>query len=316
MIVILTLFLLQACGADKVNLRTPAEPDDWGIILEQRDLYMKLTQGVRDSHGFIHGCDSLIFTSLSVASGYPADLTAAEERDPESNEKTGKYYRTPDKDCYVTGRSGSEISRDQLLGLLWGAWYTADKALVARLIRHGKRSNWIIGRGPYSRTFVTPQLRALMAEVLLALGGEDHYVMRLYPQTYSQDIEGYQRHLQFLRGMLFEKATGRVAKVYVTSMCGFAERSPKDGLFRFACDYYQGRDLDESVSRLRDQDLFPREHLPTYETRCAEYIWEKSPGSSGWEGCHAEPPIEERTYSGTDFMFLVKLVEEALGSSR
>ncbi len=275
------------------------EAHDLSDIIEQRDFYLSETAHVRDKHGFVPGCDGLLFTSLSIVGGFKADLYAAYE--------DGKWYRTPTKDCYSDGRSKSECSKDGFIGLLWSLYYTGDLRGSEKLISYGRSRNWIMCEGGYSRVWFSFQLRKTLADIVYRLGGKNHYTMRAYPVYWAKGLKGFEAHIQTIHILLRSKVNNKITKSAIDRVKEHYSRNPRNAFFVFAYHYFVDGDHKETILSLKDEDLFPRDRLPTSQDRCEEYIWQRELGHN-WEPC----PDEEETYTATDYLFVAKLLEEAL----
>ena len=102
---ILILFLLSCGHEDKINPNKSAKKHDmdkWYKIEKKRELYLKLTDEVRDEHGFVDNCDSLLWAGLSIVGGVAVNLEAAEI--------DGLWFRKPSAAGFP-GRSKERLRR-------------------------------------------------------------------------------------------------------------------------------------------------------------------------------------------------------------
>lgn len=289
----------QFSSEPQVPLASVRAPDRWDILKSKRDLYIQKSKEVRDQHGFIPGCDSLCFTALSVVGGYPADLSAAEE--------DGRWYRTPNKDCFSSGRSGSTISRDMLVGLLWATYHQSDVSRLLRLIRYGEKKFWIIGDGEVSRTFVTPQIQKLIADVLDKLGGGNLRRYRILPHIYPSGLEGYEAHLQLLQILLRLHMYGEISATMNERVHQHYHRNPKNALYSIAYQLVTYGNLNEACDILLSSSQFPIDELPSTKNRNEEYLFQRELGFDWWPN-----PDHSEVFSGSDLIFAVGLMEKFL----
>jgi hypothetical protein len=124
----------------------------------------------------------------------------------------GKFYRTPSKDCYSKGKSGSTWSRDMGVGFLWWVWRDRNITALHNHIVYGDRHNWKMGDGPLSRVQYTPQLIGLTCRVWNKITGEKRKDAKT-PYIYSSGLRDYQAHLQCLVIALEAEINGKIPKV-------------------------------------------------------------------------------------------------------
>jgi len=294
----IVLFLLS-CGKNTEQLDTTVRTADQTELLRAKyDIYLEGLQKQQDEHGFILSdkCDSLLFTGL-VGAVLPiqVDIEAAREVD-------GSWKRRPvAQPCYPQF-SESSISRDMLVGLLWYAWRNKRLDIADQLLQYGKENGWIMGAGPYSRTYVTPGLQSTIAEVVYRLGGEDNKFLRSYPQVWGS-ADGYQRHLQILLILLRGELTGSIGDwALETVQEAFASNS-SNALFAYAHAKWSSGDYAPMHTALLDTDYFPDDRLPDTSNYCTEWLWERAPGPD-WKPC----PGAAAQHTGADWLFVYGLL--------
>jgi hypothetical protein len=192
-----------------------------------------------------------------------------------------------------------------LLGAMLAALYKGDLATLERLVRYGKRNNWIMGDGDITRTYFTPNLRKTLADLVYMLGGEDHYVMRKYPIKWTKGLRGFESHLQMLHIFLRTKINKKINEQMLARIHEHYGRNPSNALFSFLYHKYEDGDQTETLNIVLNEQWFPKDRLPWEKDRCGEYLWEREFGKN-WKPCGKNSP-----HSGTDLLFVVRLLEES-----
>lgn len=290
----ITLLLFSCASKVKAPDPVPLEPSE--ALHEVRILYLDRARGVQDEFGFIESdhCDSLLFTSLVFIGGLSGEITAARE--------DGKWYRRPSKDCFVTGESASDISRDQIIGLLWYVYYFRRLDVAQALMEYMIKNDYIIGRGPLSRTLMTPSILGTLNDMIVAMGGDAYAVPSGY--VWSDKARGFEAHLQVLHILLIGEIHGEIDTTMLERLEEHYERVPENALFSFAYHKYTDGDQSETVNALLIEVYFPRDRLPSSLDRCEEWLYQREPGAD-WEPCD-----EGRTHSGGELLFLTALLED------
>lgn len=274
-------------------------------IIAKRDLYLELIKEVQDEHGFIDSieCDSLLWTSLAQYSGVGGiDLLAAR------NEETGQWFRTPSKDChdkYLRGETGfgnskSDISKDMFTGLFWAAaGGFVSKEVMVETWKYGKKNNWVMGRGPYSRTWLSINLQNTLAILTNKPKSELPEIWHFINDSYS-DV-----HITIVHILLRGQLEGKISKKMFNYLEDAYKEWPDNGFFAFALSLYkEGIDYSHMIEKLNDEHFFPSNRLPTTEDRCSNYIW--GDREHDYDAC---PPEDKyRVWSGVDLLFIAKLL--------
>ena len=101
----------------------------------------------------------------------------------------GRWYRSPEHDCYDLGQSKSDISKDMLMMLFPYLYATGDKQNLREIYEYGKANGNVMGRGPISRTFMTPPM-VLLLQRLIGMSVPE------FPDTSKEVAKaGYEKHL-------------------------------------------------------------------------------------------------------------------------
>jgi len=293
------LLVLTACSTGKNDARPNKEAID-GII-EIKELYLSLIPEVQDDYGFVYSdqCDSLLWTGLSVFAGAKADMLSARD------ERTGQWFRTPYHDCYQNFRDGnvssrkskSTISGDGFAGLFWSIDNIRDLVVLEDLIDYGRDHKWIMGEGPLSRTFMSPNQQ----KTLYVLAGKS---FKGLPDVWIDPVKDYQRHVVALNIVRRGEEQGHIADEALDLIEGFAKDQPCNGFFQYGLARFKTGDFDP-VYKLIDK-YCPKDRLPNSSDHSGRWLWER--------GCSHEaykPSDEGKTHSGGDCTFLIKLLEMA-----
>ena len=263
-------------------------------------LYAELAPAVLDPHGFadVAHCDSTTFSGLLGASGVAVDLLAAEV-------SPGEWLRRPASypECWAAGESRSTISRDALLSVLWWAWSNDDLATLERLWDYGATHSWKMGSGRYrgADTLANPNLVALLAHSMYALGGRPPaWALAILP-VWTADVKGYERHLQVVQIALWGEVVGHIPTGAAELLAQHAATQPWNPVMRAASDRWLGTSL--STQKL-DHRLWPEDRLPTSADRCSAWVAMNDQDESGWFAC----PAESATHTGGELLFAQRIL--------
>ena len=264
----LASFVLAGCASvDEKPL--PAIPQQ---LAEKVAIYKRLQPDFLDEFGWAHEkCDSVLFTSLCVAAGGCPD---ANIYDAESTAEPGRWYRHKLQNCYDLGESASDISKDMFAGLA----FVLDEAAKARIVDYGKANDWIMGRGPISRTYLTPPLRWLFTGWPVTT--TDNWLP-------SPINTGYRAHLDILSILLRAKERGNATtELELKYLKLQTERVPRNALFQAAYHRFLDGDQSKAVEILMDETLFPADKLPTSaDNYCTDYLWQRDDEPKDWQPC-------------------------------
>jgi hypothetical protein len=251
------------------------------------------------------GCDSTLFSGLvGSVPGITVDLPAAR--------KDGVWTRNPDIDCYTEGLSKSSFSRDMFVGVLW--WSVANKRLdvLEDVYQYCEQQTQFplggcfIGQGSVSdpRHWMSPNLVDTLAESIVYLGGENHFVARgLY--SGESDVDGFQAHLSVLHVLLRGKIQNSLSDRQLRILKSQAERQPQNALFQAAYHKYSDGDQSAAIQILMNPALFPNDSLPSTSNYCTEWLWQRDfSNEKDWTPC----PEQAKLHSGGDFLFAAALI--------
>lgn len=286
---------LVGCGQDEEKNRpndgAPNEP-----LAVKAEVITSLLPSVRDPDGFVEfdKCDSVHWSALTGAAAGGVNLRAVVDDD-------GKVHRRPLRhgECYPEN-SKSENSRDLFLMVLAYALMHDDLDLIHGIFKYGRAHNWVMGKGPLSRTFFTPNMQALYAQAIEHLGGPA-YLERLQPIVWVSDLTGFEAHLQVMSVLVYGKIHGYITEKGVEVLERSWERQPRNPLFAAAHYRYSGVEAAraDAVRSLSDEGLWPADRLPTSAERCEPWLVQRDSEGDSWLPC----PEEGRTHSGGDYLF-------------
>ena len=284
------------------------------------DLYRKLShQENYDNFIMIDKCDSLLYSSLYHTFNPLFFIEAAKDYD-------NKWHRRPTylPECYPL-HSKSTISRDMLLGVMTYCWFQKELDILEELWDYGASHNWIMGEGDISRVYFTPSLQQLLAEMILALGGKDHYfARRIIPSYPSIDsisrthpdfrLAGYECHLLALRLLLKFDVTGTYTKKEKKLVTALYQRNEYNPLFCYLDDWIKYGDcFCGTTSLLNDPRWFPEGRLPTSQDRECDWLPARDIEiKNGAEVYPGDPSPNVKIHTGGDFLFIYGLLRRHL----
>jgi hypothetical protein len=279
------LLILLLAGCTKHQSKAPTVVNS--AIVEKAELYKSLHKDW--AHG--GGCDSLGFTALCKLSGGCIDANIF---DAESSSEPGRWYRNASQKCFDEGKSASDISKDMFAMLLPYLYSTGDQTNLQEIYNYGKAKGWVMGRGPASRTIMTPPM-IYMLQVMInkvePISATESLVKEMAAKA------GYERHLDvmsFYSQTLYK--TGMDLTDYET-LRKYAEESPRNALIQALYHSFKDGDQSKAIEILMDETLFPSDRLPTAQDRCEEYLWQRDDVPKDWAGCDT---LE--VHDGVDFI--------------
>lgn len=289
---LLLCLILASCGS---NSPQEAEPINTAKLDSKLAGYLNRIESRRGHSGWVDedDCDGLLFNSLLAAARTPGiNLWLAFDGE--------KWFRTPAKDCYPE-RSGSDISKDMITGLLVYSAIAKDRAIPESILSYGRANNWYMGDGAISRTWLSPNLRHLAALIVKELGGEEHRDLLEIPITLLPGSSGYAAHLDIL--ILLAKAEFVPLNDFdLAAIQVHHNRNPKNSLFSYMFNRYKSGNYAEAIETLLDRLLFPGDRLPESKDRCAAYLWQREI-QGNWTSCG-----QGKKHSGIDFIFASYLI--------
>jgi hypothetical protein len=286
--------LLFGCGSESKKT-SPATSDNIEKLRSKYQFYQQQNKTKVDNNGFIEtdSCDSLIFSAL--ANVKDVKLTAAEL-------EPGKWLRRPTEypECYSSGESRSNISRDGLLGVIYWAVYHKDSNTLKRLWDYGESHNWVMGEQGWTHSIYVPDHIALLAQALYyTSNGKYDYTARFVIMPEFTPETGFRAHLQQLQLLIRKKIYNKDESFANKVRQKLKEQNPKNPLHQFL-----GGDEQVAVQLLLD--LFPNDRLPNSSDWCAKWLLEQAPDGNGLKSC----PDENVEHSGGDFLFITRLILE------
>lgn len=273
------IFYLMALACQKKTSNDPKLIDP--RIKEKAELYKSL------SRGWSHDkCDSLGFTALAKIAGgaQDADIYQAEG-------EPGRWYRSPEHDCYDLGESKSDISKDMFTMLFPYLYLKGDRQNLQEIYDYGKENGWIMGRGYISRTLMTPAMIWTLQRML-------NLNYQVNPNSSEKTAKaGFEKHLDAIS--LFTKALigDGLDPIQYEQIRKYSEENPKNALFVALYRKYRDGNQAQAIEILLDESLFPSDRLPTSADRCEEYLWQRDDGAD-WQPCD-----QGKVHDGTDFLF-------------
>ena len=274
------ILLLTACGKHK-----PKDPVIRNSqIAAKAELYKSLHKDW--AHG--GGCDSLGFTALCKISGGCGEANIL---DAESASEPGRWYRNASQKCFDEGKSASDISKDMFAMLLPYLYSIGDQVNLKEIYAYGKAKGWVMGRGPASRTIMTPPM-IYMLQVM---------INRVEPVASTLNVEmakaGYEKHLDimsFYSQTLYKN--GMDLSDYET-LRKYVEESPRNALMQALYHKYKDGNQSVAIAILMDETLFPSDRLPQPKDRCEEYLWQRDDLPKDWQPCG-----KQGVHDGVDFL--------------
>lgn len=231
-------------------------------------------------------CDSLGFTALCKLSGgcSNADILQAEG-------EPGRWYRSPEHDCYDLGQSASDISKDMLMMLFPYLYATSDKQNLTEIYEYGKANGYVMGRGPLSRTFMTPPMVFLLQRMI----GSN--ISQVTSELKEVTKAGFEKHLDAISLLSKAMVGGGVDAIQYEEIRQYAEDSPRNALFVALYHKYKDGNQQHAIDILLDEKLFPYDRLPTARDRCEEYLWQRDDARKDWGPCDSD-----KVHDGVDFL--------------
>jgi hypothetical protein len=199
----------------------------------------------------------------------------------------GRWYRSPEHDCFDLGQSKSDISKDMLMMLFPYLYATGDKQNLREIYEYGKANGNVMGRGPISRTFMTPPMVFLLQRMIGFNVSEAKQVTKA----------GFEKHLDAISLLSKAMVDNGIDPIQYDEIRKYAEENPKNALFVALYRKYRDGNQAQVIEILLDESLFPSDRLPTSADRCEEYLWQRDYGSD-WKPCNSG-----KQHDGTDFLF-------------
>ena len=250
----------------------------------------------QDVYGFLGTCDSLLFTGLlGTVPGTNIDLLHARD-------SKGAWHRRPMVYGCYPHQSKSTISRDMLLGVLYWAYYNKRCDVVDDLIDYSFKHFMVMGKGPLSRTLMSPSLLSTAAWISYRLGGPSRKWLRAIPYMGGEKLTGFEAHLQVLHLLLRKQLKTDDCYKYQRRWINYhLNRCPTNPLFLHAAGF-NALAMDE----LDNPKLWPVDRLPTTRNRKEPWLFQRDTDTDDWKPAVKGTPVE--THSGADYLFLVSMI--------
>lgn len=281
LLVSLSVCTFAAAGCGKLSHKPNELPPDDRLAAKVAH-YTELAPEARDYFGAVlaEACDSWHFTALQGAVIGGVDPSAFIDGD-------GKLHRRPlvgYQECYPDG-SASESAKEMYV---YGALYAlarGDRAWAEGRYEYGEHHQWIMGRGPVTRTLLTENGRAMLAQTIEALGGEK-YPDRLWHPKRPLGRRGYEAFAEAV-GIAFEgKRFGALSDASIAAVADLASRNPRNAMYACLAARWGQGSLEHAVGLLLDENVFPADRLPTSSDYCERWITQRDDDDQGsWTPC-------------------------------
>lgn len=138
-------------------------------------------------------CDGTLWAGLALASGIDSVKIELAEYSP------GEIHRRPSPSCWDGKNNGSPttISRDMLLGYMYGVWAKKDLEAAKRLAAYGESHFWKMGQ-PLGdgRVLLSGNGIGQLGRMIKALGGPDKIYRNISPSFFKSN--DYELHLMLV----------------------------------------------------------------------------------------------------------------------
>lgn len=299
---IISLAMPVSCASEEKPLRmyTMRNSTVKAQLMDKYRLYVSLLAQQQRYHGdsgwLTKDCDGLLYNSLAAAAGIPGiNIEAAKDA-------TGQWFRTPSKNCYPDV-SPSTISRDMFWGLSYWIFVNYRADIINEIIDYGrKRQNqigsWVMGQGDITRITIRANMQATLYWLRYRLTGIDNR-QKYLPQYWTTSTKGYATHLEFLHMFMYGLTTGAIDERGYRVMAEHLRRQPQNALFAAIMSRFGANTIDQALSTLFNERLFPKDRLPTNNNYCTDYIFARDYAAHDWLPCQQH----EDYVRGIDFIF-------------
>lgn len=285
---LMVLFLNFSCGK-KRELASFVSPKAIDLQIKTKaELYKSLHRGWANKK-----CDSLGFTALCKLSGgcEEANLFDAEG-------SAGRWYRSPERDCFDLGESKSDISKDMFVMMTPYLLISGDVAAFKRIVSYAERNAFVMGRGVPSRTVMAPDMYAFFKEITLNSKSQIFFMNDL-----DFDDVTFRDHLDVIWAIAKAIRNGGISRADLDNVSRLRSINPRNALFQAVYHGYTDGDQSETLVILKDDTLFPASRLPSTLDRCEEYLWQRDQDGSSrdWLPCPRDDGSFE-VHDGVDFL--------------
>lgn len=303
---LIILAVSLACGKKDNEPKPSVLTSGYTELKAKADKYCELAYPSYQQLGYVHSkCDGSGFTSLhAVACNAvtPIDLSVF-------SDSQGKLYRDPKHECFLTGESASESSKDMVLMRAIAAYIQKDKAWIDSFLQFAKYRNYVFCEAKnvetkISRCILSPDLKNLLEGASKKLAGENP------GEPMEENVErgitdllpintGFQAHLEVLKIWLSGHVHGGITDYQKKILELQADRQPDNALFQAVYATYDDGNMANVIDQLKGMtDYFPDDRLPTSSEYCTGYLFQRDKDNKDWVPCS-----DGETHSGTDFAF-------------
>lgn len=258
-----------------------------------------LDEKFKDKIFFHQGCDGLLFSGLMSVGISNVDMLSARNI-------CGQWYRKPIAYgfCYPND-SWSEISRDMILGLLYWIWFHKKAEVLDDLIRYAKEHWWVMGKGKWDISILTPSMYGTMKMMQAKFKGNDTAWSRtpLIPIP----LKDFRAHLLGLHMLLRAEITGDMPECHYQWFYKQWTRQPQNLFYGYVCRAYHQAfpDFTDIAFGLLNLSLFPENRLPSALDRRESYLWQRDLNGFDWS---SDPQGKDKEHCGADFAFVAGLI--------
>jgi len=295
------LLFLTACGRRDVHQSVSSSSN-----LSEVEARLATYRNLAPTGWVSSSCDALLFASLqAVGQGQEFNIEAAQG-------EPGQWFRKPAQ-VQEHEICSSDISRDMFHGLLTYALRFQRRDLVEDIWSYGSRNNWKMGEerkiesvGPITgkinnRTWMTPQMIGLLAEVIYSLGGKDH-TERHYRALEVYNIEpGFTSHLTLLKVYMRGQMYGALSPKDLAAVTAILVHMNENPLAHALLHAYTNGDQSRAIHLLRK--YWPADRLPTKRDWQEEWRLQRSDGDTS-----LQPGDSDEPHAGGDFMFVARFL--------
>jgi hypothetical protein len=300
-----------ACGKKDNEPKPSVLSDGYGELKAKADHYCELAYPSYQNLGYVHSkCDGSGFTSLhSVACNAvtPIDLTVF-------SDAKGKLFRDPKHECFETGESAAESSKDMVLMRMIAAYVHQDKAWLDAFMTFATANNYVICKAKdtateLSRCVLSPAIISLLKAmqkkmVNLDPGEPFEETERRMPIDLVPLNKGFQAHLEVLRIWISGHVHGGITDYQKEILKLQSRREPENVLYKAAYATYDDGNMAGAIDKLLGMvNYFPDDRLPTSSEYCTGYLFQRDKDAKDWAPCE-----RGETHSGTDFAFTTFMI--------
>jgi len=173
---------------------------------------------------------------------------------------------------------------------------SGDQANLNEIYIYGKSKGWVMGRGPISRTIITPPI--ILSLQIMINRVEPIPLPREIPEPRVLLVKaGFEKHLDVVNWYSQTLVKGNMDLTDYEQLRKYTEEQPRNALMAALYHKYKTGDQSRTISILLDESLFPSDRLPTPRDRCEEYLWQRNDDPKDWGPCD-----KDGSHDGVDFL--------------